>query len=874
MRETNENSLLLLSKINLPEPVQASVPRPRLIDRLNEGLGCRATFVEAPAGYGKTTLVSEWARQLTRPVAWLSLDDKDNDLIRFWHYVTEAIERSAGRLSEAFQAAATSLSPGHYEPMVIALLNDLSGLPQPLALILDDWHAIRDPDILASVSFFLEYLPQGTHVAFASRSCNEFIKARWISREWVYRIPDIQMRFDLPETVQFFRLAAQKELSREQLERVLKQTEGWVTGLKLISLSWRHAEGPDALKLPSPEHSGVEYYLFEEVFASLDEPIRQFLLEVSVLQRMSRSLCQAVAGDRGAEMLDEVSRLNLFMLPLDDSRQWYRFHHLFGDFLRKEQARRHPRKTAELLRAAAIWCESRELLEEAVDYYLAGAFYHEAIRLLEQMRSLLIRREFSTMKTWLSAIPEHMLMRHPYLYFSYTYSLLWAQDVDLAEQHLRRAEQHYEAASSDWEPEESNRYLGYLYYVRNFKATQFEMDMAKGLKYIQLSLEHSPQGTDLIFASPLMPLSPSVYRSYNGKRGQHLPRGLSDAFFVNMIDFMGRMGLQDSVVVCYGELLYERNELEQAEHYLKRGLQGRSQAHYQPEKVYVPASLFLSRICQARRDDAQAEGWIAEAYRRAVEGGAHEALILLDAELAALQLRQGDLSKALEWKERYGLSAEDPVSVHQLFVYTFLVRVLIEIGHLAEAWLLSDKLLSVAIKGHRPMDALDIEALQAIILQSSGKPQEALLKLETALKHAKPDDYVRVFSDKGQRLAELLAVYVEQRQKGNLRDDEAPPLEYVRKVLASFERTGQGTAPSAKALETLLTPRELTIFRCMEEGMDNPSIVQALGIGMGTLKAHINRIYGKLQAKNRVEAIKRGREIEGLGPRRTNTLRP
>ncbi|MDU2243642.1 MAG: LuxR C-terminal-related transcriptional regulator, partial [Paenibacillus sp.] len=388
-------------------------------------------------------------------------------------------------------------------------------------------------------------------------------------------------------------------------------------------------------------------------------------------------------------------------------------------------------------------------------------------------------------------------------------------------------------------------------------------DIVKGLKYIQLSLQYSPQGTDLIFASPLMPLLPSVFRSYNGKRGLHLPRGLADGFFSNMIDFMGRMGLQDSVVVCYGELLYERNELEQAEIYLKQGLQGQSQAHYQPEKVYVPASLFLSRIHQARREAEQAEGWIDDAFRRAVADGAEEALILLETERAAMRLRQGDLSQAKEWQERYGLSAEDPVSVHQLFPYTFLVRVLIETGRLDEAWRLSERLLSIAIRGHRPMDALDLETLQAIILQLAGKPQEALLKLESALKLAKPDDYIRVFTDKGQRVSELLADYVEQRQKGNLRDDDAPPLEYVRRVWSSFDRQSKGAASTSKGLETLLTPRELTIYRCMEEGLDNPSIIEALGIGMGTLKAHINRIYGKLQVKNRIEAIKRGKEIEG-----------
>ncbi len=856
------SELLLLSKIELPKPLHPSLPRPRLIERLNEGLDCKATFITAPAGYGKTTLVSDWVRELNTPVGWLALDNKDNDLIRFWHYVTKAIEQALGSLSDSLHAAAATLTPGQYEPFIVALLNELNGLQEPLVLALDDWHVIHDTDIIASVSYFLEYLPPSVHICFSSRTTGGFLKARWISRNWVHEIHAKQLCFDLHETEDFFRIVEKKEMQREQIERILFKTEGWVTGLKLISLSLRDEEWTGAFKRVHSSHAAVERFLFEEVFESLDEPTQQFLLNVSILQRMNGPLCKAVAGKNGAEKLAELAKLNLFLTPLDEDKEWYRFHHLFGEFLLQQLRRRDPAKMNMLFQAAAAWCESEELLEEAVDYYLAGACYTEAIRLLEQMRSMMIRREFSTMKVWLSAIPEKLLMQHPYLYFSYIYSLLWAQDLDLAEQHLKLAEQHYAASSANWSPEEKNRYLSYLYYVRNFKATQYDMDMMKGLEYIQLSLRYNPKGTDLIFASPQMPLSPSIYRSYNGKRGKHLPRGLSDTFFLSMIEFMEHIGLQDSVLVCYGELLYERGELEQAEHYLKRGLQGRSQAHYQPEKVYVPASLFMSRISKSRQDIPQAKKWLEDACQRALEDGAKAAPILLEAEMAALRLDLGDPSAAVEWKDRYKVSADDPVSVYQLFVYIFLVRVLMETGKGQEAWALSERLLRVAVRGHRPMDALDIQVLQAVMLKLAGKPQQALLKLEEALKYAKPDDYIRVFVDKGKPVAKLLAEYVEQRQKGNLRDKNAPSLVFVRKILSAFGAAAETPHQGRAALEMLLTPREYTIFRYMEEGMDNPAIAQTLGIGMGTLKTHINHIYSKLQAGNRVEAIKRGKELQ------------
>lgn len=860
--ENNEIPFLLASKLNRPQSLYQSVPRPRLLAQLHEGLKHKAAFVTAPAGYGKTTLLSDWTRHLEVPVGWLSLDSKDNDLIRFWNYVTKAIEQARG-VTDSLHTTSAALSPGQYEPFIVALLNELNELNETLVLILDDWHVIHNADILESVSYFLEYLPSSVHLCFSSRSIHGFLKSRWISRNWIHEITTQQLCFDLQETLKLFQDVEKKELQREQIEGILYQTEGWVTGIKLISLSLRADEWAGSSKHIQSSHERVESFLLEEVFESLGEPLRQFLLNVSILQRMNGPLCQAVAGEDGAVKLAELAKLNLFLIPLDEEKNWFRLHHLFGEFLLKHQQRLDSAKTAALFRAAAAWCESQEMHEEAVDYYLAGACYTDVIRLLEQMRSLMIRREFSTMRDWLSAIPEELLMRHPYLYFSYIFSLLWAQELELAERYLQLAEQHYDASSASWTKEENHRYLGYLYYVRNFKATQYDMDMIKGLEYIRLSLQYSPTGTDLIFASPHMPLAPSIYRSYNGKRGQHLPRGLSDTFFLSMIEFMKPMGLQDSVVVCYGELLYERNELKQAEDYFRLGLQGRSQAHYQPEKVYVPASLFLSRISQSRQDISQAEKWLEEAYRRALEDEAKAALILLDLEMARMRLNAGDLSAADEWKNRYRLAADDPVSVYQLFVYIFLVSVLMESGNAREAWALSERLLPIAVKGHRPMDALDIQVLQAMMLRLEGKSQQALLKLEEALKFAEPDDYIRVFVDKGSRVAELLTDYVQHRQRGSIRDKNAPSLSYVRRILSGFGGTAESPEQGKVTLENLLTPREYAVFRYMEEGMDNQAIVAALGFGMGTLKAHINRIYSKLQAKNRVEAIKRGKEIQG-----------
>lgn len=869
MKTTSDpKSFLLQSKLQIPRPAAPAVPRPELITWLNEGLERKATMITAPAGYGKTTLASDWARQLSIPVAWVSLDEKDNDLIRFWHYVGTAMEQALDSTSCSLRFETASLTPGQYEPFLVELLNKLTHMAQPLLLALDDWHVINDLSIISSMSFLLDYLPPSVHICFISRTTPEWSKVKWTTRGWTNEFDIGYLRFNLQETLDFFRMNTDQEIAREQVEQMLVTTEGWVTGLKLFSLVMRRRERfPSFPTNRMGERVRIEQYLLEEVFDALDEATQHFLLAISVLSQFNGSLCERLTGVHdGAGKLAELTAANLFLIPLDDDRQWYRFHHLFADFLRILQKRRSPEQTAELYHAAALWSEQQGLEEDAVDYYLTGEHYRDAIRLLVQMKSFMVRRQFSTLRAWLSAIPEELLREHHYLYFSYVLSLLWDNDPGLAERHLQSAEQYYKHAASSWSREEQDRYLGNLYYIRNFKVTKYDMDLVKGLEYIRLALQHSPTGTDLLFGSPTMPLAPSVFRSYTGKRGKHLTRELADPFFQNMIEFMTPMGIQASTVVCYGELLYERNELDQAEACLKQGLRDTALTPHEREKVYIPAYLFLSRISKARQDYTQARKWLEEVREKAGKDleQAREAFILIDAEMAALRLDAGDLSAAVQWKELYRVSSADPVSVYQLFVYIFLLRVLTETGEYEAAWQLSEKLLYVAEKDHRPMDALEIQVLQAMILQRTGKPERAVLSLEVALEYAEPDDYIRVFLDKGQRVAELLIEYIQLRQKGSIRDKITPSLAYTRRILACFGSAALSADQSETALETLLTKRELEVFRCMEEGLDNAAITEKLGIGMGTLKAHINRIYSKFQVTNRIEAIRRGKELKGL----------
>ncbi|KIL39000.1 transcriptional regulator [Gordoniibacillus kamchatkensis] len=858
-------SVLLHAKLQMPPLLPAVLPRDRLTKRLQEGLGRRATFITAPAGYGKSTLVAAWAGQLEAPVGWLSLDAGDNDIFRFWNYVVSSIDAVCDGFGNKVRQALESLAPGNHEPFLVVLLNELNGLRQPLAFVFDDFHVIHDAYIIDSMTFFLEYLPANVHLYIASRKKAAFAKARQFSRGWAIQLDARDLRFDEREAEDLFRLWEDRNYPQEQIRLLVERTEGWVTGLKLAALAARNPNRePVPVRDTAVEGSRVGQYLLEEVFESLEPSLQAFLVKCSVLQRMSGPLCQAVTGDaESGSRLIELAAEGLFLVPLDTKREWFRFHHLFADFLVDRLLQQHPDSIAELYKMAASWSAAQGLQEDAVEYYLAGKHFPEAVDLLGRMKSFMVKREFSTLRHWLSLIPEPVLWEHRYLYFSYILSLLWDNEPLLAETYMQSAEERFQASAADWTEEERNRFLGNLYYLRNSKATQYDLDVVKGLEYIQLSLQHSPAGPELLFAPPHMPMSPTIFRSYNGKRGKHLPRELAEPFFRSMIRFLTPMRLHDSSIVCYGELLYERNELEEAEAHFKLGLQENVHNRYQPEKVYVPAYLYLSRIAKARGDRQQAELWLEEARKRAIGEEAAAALPFIEAELAGLRLDQGDVSAASKWREKYRVSETDPVSIFQLYTYTFLVRVLMWEERYEQAQALADRLFALAVKGHRPMDALELQVLQALLWYKTGKTEQAVLTMEQALKYAEPDEYIRVFADRGRPAAELLMTYIQLRRKGHVRESEAPSLVFVRKVLSSFGETAVTGASESRLdrLDRLFTKRETDIFRCMLEGMDNQAIADALGMGMGTLKTHINHIYGKLDVKSRIEAIRRGKEL-------------
>ncbi|RJE87595.1 helix-turn-helix transcriptional regulator [Paenibacillus sp. 1011MAR3C5] len=868
---TGFDAHLLTSKLYMPTPSKEYVTRPRLLALLDEGVQHKITYVIAPAGYGKSTLISAWAKQQQgKAIGWLSLDEGDNDPVRFWEYVTAAVDCCRPGFAGRVRAALASMPSEGFEPFLIRFMNELRGDKGGLCLILDDFHLIREPSVMEAFFYLIDYLPADVHLIAAARTGAALSKARFFSRGWAMRLDETQLRFNLGDTEEFLHRSGVRGLTGAQKEQMLRMTEGWITGLKLLLLS-QGGEGQsfDPAKINALPANGklMEQYLFEEVFQSLSAELKSFLMECSSLNRFSEPLCRAVTGREDAgRCIESLEYANLFLIPLDHGREWWRLHHLFGDFLRARLEKERQGRVSELRRAAATWCESQGLEEEAVDYYLAGSCYEEAVRLLAKMNTFMIRREFSTLRGWLSVIPEALLWENRSLYLSYILALLMDNKPDQANMLLRQADERLSDPLSVWKEGEKESLLGNLHFLRSIKATKYEMDVVDGLGHIMHSMRYIPEGSELLYASPQPQLAPTAFRNYNGKRGKHLPREVAEPLFRGMIEFFTPMNIQAQARICYAEYLYERDELEESEMELRLTLTENIGNPFQPEKIYLPVYLFLSRLYRARQDPEEALRWLEEAAAEAVARKASDDIWLyLDAEHAVIEMEHGRLQAAVEWREKYGLTSEDPVSVYLLFPYILLLRVLIAEENYDEAYRLSLKLLKVSEKGHRPMDALEVQILQAMMHRKTGKTEHALLTLEEALGYAEPDGYIRVFLDKGLDVASLLNEYVKYRKRGHMGDRSLPALAFVRRVLLGFGDPSISVPSSGEvSLEALLTEKEYLIYARMAEGLNNKEIAAELGIGMGTLKSHINHIYGKLQAGSRVEALRRGKELEGL----------
>jgi LuxR family maltose regulon positive regulatory protein len=902
--------VLLATKLHVPRSQPGFVSRRRLGQALSDGLARGRVLVCAPAGFGKTALLADWAASGGRSVAWLGLEGDDSDPARFWRYALAALDRVrpglAGRVGP--------LLPHSPQGLVTALINELANDPGPEAvLVLDDYHLVDSGPVHESVAFLLENLPPGLQVVVSGRSDPPLPLARLRARGQLAELRAADLRFTPDEAAALLRETAGSDLPGTALATLVARTEGWAAGLQLAGLSLRGSSDADGFAAAfGGSHRFVLDYLADEVLDRQNEQLRAFLLETSVLERLSAELCDAVTGRAGSQaMLQDIERAGLFLVPLDEVRGWWRYHQLFADLLRARLRAELPGRVQALHRAAGAWCDERELGDDAVRHALAAGDAAWAGRLVERHAELLLGRgEGATLRRWLSELPAESVRDRPRLYLAQAYGAAMSLQVGKLGALLDNAERAF-AVSGD-EPFAAFGDQG-TSVLANVPAgiAMLRAVLARVRGDIALAADYDKQalaqlGEDDWLLRSFVRWNQAVTAWQGGRLGPAesdladvlAERRAADEFIAGFLAMrvcydLGRVqraqGNLDAAAATYrqaleeggdtsqpphlgmahvglAEVLYERNELAAA---LDHAIQGVTLCR--PLAFTAPLATGLAVLARIRQVEGDAAGALAAMGEAGQVELSPPVIALLSQHRARLLLAQGDVTAAAQWAEAADLRPDDEPDYPREPEYLLLARVLLAQNEPDLALTLLQRLLEGAVSQARTGSIIEIQALHALALVARGDDASAVGALTEALTLARRHGHVRVFADEGAPMHVLLA-RVSAAQAGQR--DAARRIDpgYLAAVM---DACGQAYSvpPSARAtaaapppgLAEPLTDRELDVLRLIAAGKSNQRIAHDLVVALDTVKKHVSHLMGKLGAANRTEAAARARQL-GLIP--------
>ncbi len=917
---------LLVTKFTIPPLRSMLLPREHLLTVLDQSRSFPLTLLSASAGFGKTTLLSAWASQSTSQVAWLTLDEQDNDPTRFWAYVIAALRRSGSPVGEAALALLQSPHPSLLTAALTSLINELAALSQDTALILDDYHLIREQAIHDSLQFLLDHLPPCLHLLLASRGDPKLPLARLRARGQVVEIRETELRLSGEEAARFLTQIMGLALSEEEIARLETRTEGWIAGLQLAALSMRRHDDVSAfIKAFTGSHRFILDYVQEEILAPLPQVQQRFLLQTSVLTRMNAEICQALTGEQASQqMLESLERANLFLVPLDEERRWYRFHTLFREVLLARLQATQPEQVIRLHREAATWYQ-QEWPHEAIPHALATQDFYFVAELLEgTVERLHLQGELKTLLAWIKLLPAEVLRAHPRLATSYLLAfnllspfsdgeekeylnLLWAG----VEQTLQSEDQTtLTLAERDRLRNRMTILNGWRIAIKALSDGNVEQLNSAAELERHLSLDDDavwrqlPGGIAMAYrlAGNFPPMVSALQESrkvarmtQNRYQEAQILWGLIAALIAlgqlrqardccqELQQLVDRLGGPLPVAaypdLFQAQLAYEWNQLEVAQSVAQKAIDRTAPLQYMD--ILVGAYEVLVRVCITQGDITGAEQAVREMERLNQSAGIPLFRPYFESLRVHLWLAQGNLTQAVDWAEHTPYRQEVPLYSRES-AYLALVRVYLAKLQYTQALQLLAALLSSAEQVARVGSIIAILALQVAALQASGATQEALRALLRLLALAEPEGYIRVFLDAGVPMQQAIQTLL---KTSHMQQDISPVppalASYAHTVLDAFA-SEQHQAATEKAIPFVstslshtpsqavpplpepLTPREQEVLRLLAQGASNQEIANRLVVSLTTVKKHVGSLLLKLAAENRTHAVARARELSLL----------
>lgn len=912
---------LLKTKLYIPPLRSELVPRPHLIERLHEGLNRKLTLISAPAGFGKTTLLSAWVNQNTQSpkFAWLSLDEQDSEVVRFWTYLIAALQTVQADLGQGALKLLQSPQPLSAQAILTPLLNEIAALAQDIVLVLDDYHLISAPSIHEGMAFVLEHQPRNLHLVIATRADPPLPTFRLRARGQLTELRSDDLRFTPGEAATFLNTLMGLNLATEDVQALEARTEGWIVGLQLAALSLQgRADAHAFISAFSGSHHYVLEYLTEEVVRRQPEPVQRFLMQTSILDRLCGPLCDTVLGEKNGQwlvdrdssasdhdplttchsqtMLAHLHRRNLFIVPLDDERRWYRYHHLFADLLGNilRQAL-SPESVCALHRHASEWHEQHGSLDDAVKHALQAGGSKRAARLIEQAaRTTMLHGGLNKLLRWLEALPEELLRARPRLRLYQGWALHLSGRSDVAERILQEAKKalpslppspdnvalrgelaallagvatlREDTATVIQEAQEALTYLPdedqisrARVYIALGTAYAYDDEAEKATQAWRQARELALEAGNLFLATGAIEMlaGMQIYHQGRLREGAQTLRQVLD---LGTTQDGSRLPFTGTAHALLAEIYLEWNDLDAAASYLKTGIEllQRGGIGYGLTHTYCAKA----RLEQAV-GDAQGALEALQTARRATEACPLWHIIIHQASRQVrLALWLGDVETAARWATGDPLNIKREIS-ENLPLYLrevqqiALARVHLARGETEKALATLDRWHAQAQAAGRMAQVLEICLVKALALQAQGDSAAALESLAQSLSLAEVEGYVRLFVEAGEPMAALLRRAVSR--------GIAPG--YAGKLLAACDASGQGRAEAAPAhsqaqpLVEPLTRRELEVLQWICEGLANQEIAERLVVTLNTVKKHASNVYGKLGVNSRAQAIIRAREL-------------
>jgi LuxR family maltose regulon positive regulatory protein len=875
---------ILATKLYIPPPRSDLVKRQRLTKRLDEGLrlGYKLTLISASAGSGKTTLLSEWihTREPKVRAAWLSLDEDDNAPARFWAYVIAALQTIHPQLARSVLPMLQGPQPPPVRSILTPLLNEVTALSQSVVLVLDDYHLITTGAIHDGVAFLLDHLPQQIHLVIATRVDPPLPIARLRARGQLTELRADDLRFTAEEVAAFLNDVMELDLQPQDVAALEARTEGWISGLHLAALSMQGREDAHAfIEAFTGGHQYILEYLIEEVLSQQPEPVQRFLLQTSILDRLCAALCDALTGEQdGADMLERLQRDNIFTISLDEEGHWYRYHHLFGDLLRKRLGQAPPLSPPlaggmkgggieELHRRASQWHAENGLLEQAVKHAQSAGDFERVAEIAERAAGAsLLDARLTALLRWVDVLPEDVLRVHPHLQIYRAWALYMNGHLEAAQQALEDCRRALETLPPSPENDALRRTLIRMLDIIDMIARGLMCGMDDK---IEEAVRLCSQARDLALEDG------HVFLAAQATEGLALAQYHQGCLRApaqscqQVIDLAAQGTAQAPLgaagYVALAGIYTEWNDLEKAADLLNEALAlCREWGIVQTLNEAYTAQSHLLQI----RGDIEGAWEVLEKAREfsSMEGDRSLVNFRLATQQARLNLAAGEPEKAVRWVEGMEAVLASGGQLPAAFIETLqttVARAHLAQGKPEEALAALEPLLGPAEAAGAFLHVIEVCALKALALHALGDTAAALTSLERSLALAEPECFVRVYLNEGAPMEALL-------REAASRDIH---LEYVRSLLDGFgvwEYESMGESPTlphphTQPLPDPLTPRELDVLHLISQGLSNKAIADKLVIALNTVKRHTSSIYGKLGVKSRTQAVARAREL-GLLP--------